>query len=233
MKFYKTNQEIKICFTPQELVCLTLSRNLPTIMNIAKNNLQNLNNAKILINDLSQKSANSKDHELFVAIFDLYQLFNNNCQFCFNLNDRFNPVSDRINTLNELEKYRVDPPDIIVHYQNNFHEFELKRYKEELNLKSLFDFINKKIISHYSDHNCNYYIILQPIPNSVLKLDIFKNLHNKLKKLKRNLGKIVFSLNNNNKEMLLITVFPELIFDKRSFISGSEQVKKILQNKNG
>jgi hypothetical protein len=228
MKYYKTNQQLKVCFTAQELACLILSEDLSAIIKIARNNLQNLDGAKILTNKLAQKSANSKVHEYFVAIFDLYELFNNDCQFCFNLNDRFNQASNNIITLDDLEKYKEDPPDVVIYFQKNFYDFELKRCREELSVKSLLDFIKKKIITHYSDHNCNYFIILQQITNSALNLDIFKKLHKKLNKLKRNLGKIAFSLNNNKKEMLLINVFPKLTISKRPFVPGSEYLKKIL-----
>lgn len=231
MKYYKTNQQLKVCLTAQELAHLTLSKDFPAIVEIARNNLQNLDNAQIFTNKLASKSANSKVHEYFTAILDLYELFNNDCQFCFNLNDRFNQRSDDINTLDDLEKHRLDPPDVIVYYQKNYYDFELKRYRGELNTESLFDFINTKIITHYSDHNCNYYIILQPIPNSVLNLDIFENLHQKISQLKRNLGKIAFSLNNDNKEMLLISVFPVFAINKRPFVSGSEYINKILRSK--
>lgn len=229
MKFFKTDQKLKVCFTIQELACLVLSKNLPEIIDIARNSGA-LKNSKILTNNLAQKSANSKEHELYVALFDLYELFKNECQFCFNLKDTFNLKLNAINTFNDLEKFNNDPPDVIVYHQNNFYEFELKRYRGELSAKSLFDFIIKKIITHYSDHNCNYYIILQPRPYSALNLDIFENLHKKIIQLKRNLGKIAFSVNNDNKEMILINVFPELAINKRPFIQGSKYIDKVLRS---
>lgn len=216
------------CFAPHELAFLVLSKDFPVILKIAENNLKNLNNAKILTNKLTQTSVNSKAYEYFIAIFDLYELFHDNCQFCFNLNSKFNQSSDRINTLDDLEKYRLDPPDIIVYHQKNLLDFEFKRYRGKLSTELLYDFINRKIINHYSDYKCNYYIILQPAPNTTLDLDIFENLHKKINKLNRKIGKIAFSLNNNNKEMLVVSIFPDLTISKRPFMQGSSILIKNL-----
>lgn len=219
MIFFKSKSDLKlkICFTPQELAVLLLTKDILAVTNIAKNNLSNLDEAKKLTVKLAKVSANSKDYELFTAIFVLYDLFDSTCQFCFNLNSKFSLNKGRINKLEDLEKFKEDTPDVIVYHQNGFYDFELKRYRGKLNVDALFDFINKKIISHYSDHNRNYFIILQPEAYKQLPQNLFKNLNIKLNKLKRNFGMIAISLNNNNKEMLTVMVYPDLKIFKSQF----------------
>lgn len=232
MRYLKNNQRLLVCFSIQELIALLLLKDFRKIYGLAINNLYDLEKAKEPVFKLSKISANSKNYEIWVGIFDLYEEFNRDCEFCFYLKGDFDPHKDSINSLSDLEKFKEDPPDIAIYHKGQFAEFELKRFRDKLSEQDLFDFIDKKIIRHYSDLY-NFLIVLQPKPWTNLSFEIFKALHKKIveQKLERNLGKIVFSFNQNNREMVFVTVFPELNYRKRTFKKGSEQVKKILNEK--
>lgn len=215
MKFLKKSQKILVCFEAQELITLLLSKDLKKILKLTTDNLDNLKNVGQRISQLVTQSTNSKDYELWTGVFSLYEEFERNCEFCFYLKDTFNPKKDTIITFTDLLKFKQDPPDIVVYHRGSFFEFELKRYRDSLSENNLLAFISKKIINYYSDPY-NFLIILQPKPHTFVSLNIFKALHENVVQLalKRNIGKIAFSFNQNNKEMIFVTVFPKLAMHK-------------------
>jgi len=218
MKIFKVKGQLKACFSPKEIANLLIFKFLTQLFSAEK--LKNEPYDSIAVSDyikrLANHSADSTDYELYTSILNLYEQFEKNCEFCFNLKNNFNPQVNKITSIDDLYRYREDPPDIIVRYKNNFYEFELKRYRDELVLDKIYTFVKKKVIMHYSGKS-NFLIILQLKPNSNIDLDIFKKLHENLKKEKNQPGIIGFSLNNNNKEMILIRVLPELNMSKRPY----------------
>ncbi len=228
MKIIQYNQRTTICFSLDELTRLLLSKNFAQILSLAIKNFNNLEQAKEKVIALGKNDVNSKNYELWFGILSLYEEFNRNCDFCFYVNNNFDPKTSKINSLADLEYFRQgeDPPDIIVRQNNSFGEFELKRYREDLNEKQLFNFVDKKILKHYADQ-FNFVILLQPKPTSIISLNIFKHVHQEIKKhitTGRNIGKIAFTFNNDGKEICFITVFPELLISKKPFIKGSKQM---------
>lgn len=223
----KSDLRIKVCYTPEELATLAVAEDIKNIFEIAKNN-HNIEDAKKHVAKLSEKRGNnSKSYEYFVGILDLYELFEQECEFCFNLKPSFNPSLATITSSEDLNLFKVDPPDIIVLNKGGFHDFELKRYRNPLEVSLLLEFLNEKIINYYSDHNKNYLIILQPKPNTEVSLDVFHNLRGELVKLNKNLGIIAFSSNIDNQKSVLIKVWPQFEILQRPFLSGSEQIKRI------
>lgn len=216
MKILKGKGQLKVCFSSKEIAILLISKFFTQLFsaNKLKNEPYNSKAVSDYIKRLSDQSVDSTDYEFFISILDLYEQFEKKCEFCFNLKSTFNPQIDNISSIEDLYKYREDPPDVIILYKNNFYEFELKRYRDEFSFDKLDAFLKKKIISHYSGKS-NFLIILQVKPNSDIDLNIFKKLHKSLKKEKNQPGMIGFSLNNNNEEMILIRVLPELTINKR------------------
>lgn len=228
MKFLKHKQKILICFTPQELTVLLLSKHFKILVNLALNNINNLEKAKIIASQLGEKFANSKNYELWTGIFYLYDDFEKNCYFCFYLKDNIEINKILIRNLDDFEKIKEDPPDIVIYNEGKFAEFELKRYRGNLNEKDLYDFIEKKIIKHYSK-SYNFLILLQPKPWTKLSYEIFKKTCEKIKKnSSKNLEKIVISFNQSNKEIIYVSIYPELIFIKKKFLKGGDKIKEIL-----
>lgn len=237
MKIIKYNQRPAICFSIDELLALVMSKNFAQILNLAKNNLKDLTQANEKVIQLGKNDADSKDYELWFGILSLYEEFNRNCDFCFYVNNKFDSKTSVINSLVDLEYFRQgeDPPDIIIRQNNSFGEFELKRYRGNLNERQMFDFVDKKILKHYADP-FNFVILLQPMSSDLVSPSLFEYIHSEIKKCineKRRIGKIAFTFNNDGKEIYFITVFPELSISKRPFLKGSEQMASYLKPKNG
>ena len=230
MTIIKIDGKLSACFSAKELVLLIISKFFTKLSAKISAGSYNISEISTYIKKLADDSVDSTDYEFFTSILDLYGQFDKDCNFCFNLKSSFNHKKNKIQTLNDLSLYREDPPDVIVHYKNNYFEFELKRYRGCLTFESLYDFVMKKIINHYSGSS-NYLIILQPAPYSEISYDIFKELHEEIKKEKKCPGIIGFSLNNDNKEMILVRIFPKLEIYKRKFNNERDMFAEILHSK--
>lgn len=216
MKLIKTDGKFKICFSAKELTFLVIAKFFSNLAKkIKKGPIDTLDIASY-IKQLADQSADSTDYEFFTSILDLYEQFEKNCEFCFNLKNTFNPKVDKIINIDDLYRFREDPPDVIILYKKNFYEFELKRYRDEFTFDRLYAFLKKKIILHYSG-KLNFLVILQLKPYSNIDLNIFKKLHKSLKKDINQPGIIGFSLNKNNEEMILVLILPELNMTKRPY----------------
>lgn len=229
MTINKTDGKLRACFSAKELAYLIISKFFTNLSTQIKSEPYNTAHISEYIKGLANDSVDSHDYEFFTSILDLYEQFGKNCNFCFNLKNSFDPVKSKVQTLDDLSFYREDPPDVIVLYKSNYFEFELKRYRGNLTFESLYDFVMKKIITHYSGKS-NYLIILQPEPNSGISYDVFKKLHENIRKEKRLPGIIGFSLNNDNKEMILVRVFPKLEVSKRKYNSEMDMFAEILHS---
>lgn len=225
MKIYKLNGNLLACFSPKELANLLINDfHIKFIRGLSNPKLKNTTLRGYILNNSSE----SRDYEYYVAIFDLYELFNKDCEICYSLNKKFALRESVINTIDDLIYYREEFPDVIVRFKKKYFEFELKRYKGKINLESLYDFIVKKIIRHYSGKT-NYLILLQSEPGSKLSYLMFKRLHKKLKQEGNFPGYLGISFNANNREMVSVRIFPELNQFKRPLRNGSEQIADLIQ----
>jgi len=225
----KSNQKTLVCFTDKELIALILGKELPSIVNLVINSYPAY--PKEQIHSLTKVVSDSRDkHELYVAIFGLYQEFKKNCEFCFYLKDAFDPKRDIIDDFDKLVEARTDPPDIVIYYQGGLYDFEIKRYRGLVDEDSLLKFLKKKIL-RYSEP-LNFYILLQTLTNSVVYLDTFQRLHHKFKKMAegKNINcRICFSFNSENQSMVSIHIYPDYRIYKFPFIKGSDQIRFILK----
>lgn len=225
MELRKFNDNLLVCFTPKELAnLLTNDFYIKFIRGLSNPKLKNTTLHDYLLNNSSE----SRDYEYYVAIFDLYELFNKDCEICYRLNNKFTLRKSVINTIDDLIRFREEFPDVIVRFKKKYFEFELKRYKGKINLESLYDFVLKKIIKRYSGKT-NYLILLQGEPGSKLSYVMFKKLHEKLKKEGKFPGYLGLSFNAGNKDMVLVRIFPELNQFKRPLRSGSEQIADLFR----
>lgn len=233
MNLYKINTKLAVCFTAKELADLLM---WPVELALLHKSLEaRLEGKKIddetlreSVLQLGKDSANSKDYEYWTAIFSLHEDFGKNCEICFYLKDTFNPHRDLITTNADLEKFKQDPPDVMLkHKSSGYAEFELKRYRDKLNEDGLLTFIKNKILRYSVPFN--YCIILQHTAGTEMPQMIFENLHKRIEELtiKRDLGKICFIFNANNQYMIFAHVYPKLYVYKQPFISGSNQVKNL------
>ena len=227
MKVIKVGQKLQTSFTPNEL-----ARMLST--SFFKNLTQGIVQKKFDISKIDQyvkvlanKSVDTTEYEFYFAIFELYNQFQKDCEFCFNLKNTYDIRSDSITTLDELYKYKEDQTDVIVNQKGKIYDFELKRYRDALDFDSLFKFVKRKIIDHYSV-KYNYFIILQPKIYSNITFEVFEKLHNEIVKESKDLGIIAFSLNHDNEEIITVQVFPEFSVSKRKTTSQGSEFTKLL-----
>lgn len=234
MNLRKANTKLVACFSVKELVDLLL---WPVEVSLLNKTLESrLKGKKIddaalgdTVLGWSKDSASSKDYEYWAAIFSLYEDFGEGSEICFYLKDIFNHHKDSITSYSDLEKYKQDPPDVVIKNKlNGYAEFELKRYRGELNQEGLVNFIKDKILRYSVPFN--YCIILQHASGTVLPQMIFEDLHKTIKEfpIQRSLGNICFIFNVNNQHMIFAHVYPELNVYKQPFNSGSDQVKRLM-----
>lgn len=229
MTVNKINGKLRACFSAKELTLLIVSKFFVSLATKIKSEKLNEEGISNHIKNLVNLSVNSHDYEYFTSILDLYEQFEKNCDFCFDLKPSFDYKRNIIQNLDDLTKYKDDPPDAIVLYKKQYFEFELKRYRDELTVDSMYGFLKKKIILHYSERQ-NYLILLQPAPFSNLSLEVFKKLHERLMKEKNIPGIIGFSLNNNNKGMILARIFPNLNVSKRAYETQVDRFAELLHS---
>lgn len=237
MKLCKVKTKLMACFSIKELVDLLLwpiELSLLTIIQNARIEGRRIDNSSLgrLALEWGKASANSKDYEYWSAIFTLYENFGEGSEICFYLKDSFNHQKDSITSYSDLEKFKQDPPDVIIkNRQNKYAEFELKRYRGELSENGLIAFLKQKILDY--SFPINFCIILQQNPGTVMPIMIFENLHNAIEELtiQRNLGKVCFIFNANNQHMIFAHVYPELKYYKQPFYSGSDQIKNLIGQK--
>ncbi len=182
MKICKVKMRLMACFNIEELCNLLL---WPLESSLLSTALEARLKGKKIDKESLQKSvvqfrknsAKSKDYEYWTAIFSLYEDVGVGSEICFYLKDSFGPNKDTIISYADLEKFKKDPPDVIIkHKTNGFLEFELKRYMDELTEDNLFNFIDKKIFKHYGTA-FNFLVILQNKPGTQLHDSIFENLY--------------------------------------------------------
>lgn len=213
VRFEQSIEGYRVCYNAEDLLQLILLEIDP--INLLKSN----------ITQLAKKHSN-KLYEYFVAISLLYDYFNKNCEFCFNLKQSFDPGRNEINSISDLEKYRDDPPDIIVLYEGKYYYFELKRYKGVFSVESIVKFINNKIIQHYNspELSYNYLIELQLPEYTHIELNIFEEVSKSINGIKH---KIIFTCNANNSNNMFFTLTPEFKYYENKFRLLSSIVKDI------
>lgn len=222
MQITRSIDGYKLCISPKELAGMNVSNFFIRLFSNKSliNKPYDSKEVKDFIKELAGRSIDSKEYEYYSALLDLYHAFEKNCNFCFKLKSNFDPKQHQIKTVEDIEKYKDDPPDVIVKFKGLEYPFELKRYRGEIAFETLYAFIKSKIINHYSGKQ-NFLIILQPGSGTNINLGIFKQIHEKLKTEKNQPGYIGLSFNHDNNEIVTIRVLPKL--EKYTRIYDSEK----------
>lgn len=228
MKLLKRSQHFLICLTAKEIVSLLMHHNVKKIVDIGSKYPKD--EAEKIVTEMAKEDTKERDeHEFWTMIFGLYQDFENNCEFCFQLKDSFDPRITPITTFEELVLAKTDPPDVIVLYNKKYYDFELKRYLEKsVDKESVLKFLETKVFRCTEPYN--FYIILQPKSQSVISYNSFQDVFNELKTKYPSINqrRIGFSLNENNEFVTTIWVYPKFEISKYPFVSGSKQMNDIL-----
>lgn len=167
---------------------------------------------KNLTSTISDRTSNDRDeHEIFASIFVFADFYEIGSEICFELKDTFNINRDKIITLQNLNYFRNDPPDFIIKSSDGYREFELKRYRDGLTTDEVFNFLEKKI-KHYGNGlgTMNLLLVLQSSGSDVSNID-FHELSSRVNLLSpRFQGQVLISYNENNIEMVINQVFPDI-----------------------
>ncbi len=223
MNYYKIKNNQIVCFSKGELSRLfEVAKKSELLGEMIKqgfsfDDLRNdYSKMEKLANFVGERGAQHRDeHEIFAALFIFSDFYETESEICFKLQDNFNPNKDRIASLQDLNRFRADPPDFIVKSNDGFRQFELKRYRGGLNTEETFNFIKKRV-AHYGNDlgDTNLLLVLQSSAYDVSTID-FHELHERLKLLSLKFeGQILISYNENNKEMVINQVHPELTTSK-------------------
>lgn len=179
-----------------------------------------------LANFVGERGAQDRDeHEIFASLFVFLDFYEAGSEACFRLQDDFNPGKERIASLQDLNKFRADPPDFIIKSKGGFRQFELKRYRDGLNTEEIFSFIKKKV-AHYGNDlgDMNLLLALQSSAYDVSTIN-FHELNARLKSLSLKFqGQILISYNENNKEMVINQIHPKLTTSRIPIILPSTKL---------
>ena len=210
-------KERMICFDLQELKNIfELSPKKIMLEEIIKN--------KFSFEDTFDKSKKEKifstvkiindkeDYEIFTALYILSDFYNNS-KICFIHNNKFNPIKDQIKSIVELKKYIED--DNIVDFalmdKKFTRSFQLKKYIGLGKVKDVVHYIKTKVIHYGNDIGNTNFLVTLNMGGAIEEDHFFQKIHNELKLLRiKGTGHILLMYNEENKFMLIKTIFPEI-----------------------
>lgn len=226
MNYHKIKNDQIACFSKNELLhFFEVAKKTELLREMIKQKISfdDLRNdypkMEKLANFVGERGAQDRDeYEVFAALFVFSDFYGDRSEICFKLQSNFNIGKDKIVLLQDLNKFRADPPDFIIKSEDGFRQFELKRYRDELNTEKIFNFIKKKV-THYGNNlgDTNLLLVLQSVAYDVSTID-FHELHMRLKSLNLKFqGQILISYNENNKETVINQVYPKLTTSRIPF----------------
>ncbi|EKD23723.1 MAG: hypothetical protein ACD_81C00189G0006 [uncultured bacterium] len=212
-------KESVLCFSREDLAAIFKTSKIPELVKEMEKrgaSLIDLQVNPILMEEITNAvgdrgAADRDEHEVFAALFIFAQFYEPTCEICFEVNRNFNPNNPQISTLADLNRFRqgINTSDFLIKSRDGFRKFELKRYRGEMNTKSIFEFLREKIL-HYANNlgDTNLLIHLQPTP--YLRGDInFHEIHELLQTLGLKFqGEVLISFNQNDEKHILVQVYP-------------------------
>ncbi len=99
-----------------------------------------------------EMTSHRDEHEIFVALYGLVSFMGDDIEIGFVLSPQFIPGRDRINSIEDLFRFRQTHSDIdfIVKRSDGEGEFQLKRFKRVLNTENLIAEL-ERVIRHYGN----------------------------------------------------------------------------------
>ncbi len=168
-----------------------------------------------IVDTLKERGLKSKeDVEIFVALFTYLEFYSEDSRVCFVMKDSFNPRKTPIQTFDELKNALKENEltDFAIASADGLRQFQLKRYRDELNTDSLLAFIQKKL-AHYGNDmgGRNLLILLQADEGTDIGVIDFEVLSQALKESDiKTEDHILISYNEMNKVNVINTVYPTL-----------------------
>lgn len=220
MKLFKFKDKNIICFHKSELSELFSDTRKTEI-------LEEMLEQKISFDDLRKDYSKAGDvvdgalrktrpndrdeHEIFASLFIFPDFFEDESEICFEVSSHFDPIKNKIGTLKDLNRLREGSrSDFIIKSNDGFREFQLKRYRGDLSVGALFEFI-KSNVQHYANDlgEMNLLILFQPKPFSASDINFYE-LSAAVKSLNfKFAGEILITFNQGNRELFIIRLYPE------------------------
>jgi hypothetical protein len=234
MDFHKVNNRTFVCFSQQELGAIYKAgkiNDLKKEMAARKVSLGDIANDRSKMKEIADAvgdrgAADRDEHEIFASRFIFTYFYGKDSEVCFEMRDEFNPTRDKIASLEDLIGFRkvATDSDFMIRAKDGFRNFQMKRYRGELDTQSLFEFIVNKV-AHYANNLGDTNLLVQIQGPDYARMDVnFHELHDKIKSEGfRFLGQILISYNDNNKSQVIIQVHPELTETKIPFLLPSER----------
>lgn len=220
MKFSKFFNKNIVCFEKNELKQIFEDakkqefkeelRKRKISFSCLRNNMQVMED---MAGEMGEKTAQDRDeHEIFGVAYDFIDFYDGNSQICFELKNNVD-IKKGITNLADLKNAREENSlnDFIIRSKDVFRPFQLKRYRDRANTKSLLEFIKLKLREYGNNLGyTNLLIVLQTKEYDISGID-FEIIHKELHamELKQTAG-ILISYNENNKFSIINSIFPEL-----------------------
>lgn len=234
MKFH--HKENFLCFAKEELLrVLEISNKKELIGEVFKQGfsfvdlIRDHSKMEKISDIVGERWAQDRDHhEIFAAAFVFHGFYKEGSEICFELKG-FNPNTHSISSIKDLNNFRqeVGTSDFIIKSEDGFRVFQLKRYRDDLTVEKLSEFIRDKI-RHYGNNlgSTNLLIIFQS-DGYEFNLD-FKELSERIKSFGFKFeGEILISFNQANKEEIIIRLYPELGKTTVPIKLPSSQIKEL------
>lgn len=154
---------------------------------------------------------NNDEVEIFAAFYMFLKHYDLDSKICFELKNSFNHRVDRINSYEKLKDVieKNTSIDFGIELNHNLRLFQLKRYRNDLSITELFEYIKEKLAHYGNLDNINLLIILQT-GGDMSKIN-FEELHKRLVEFKPTYNaQILIAYNEFNKTSVINQVFPEL-----------------------
>lgn len=181
-----------------------------TLMGIASDRLKMKEVADAVVaRDMKHK----ENVELFAAITFTGIFFSPECLVCIPLKDSFNFRKDSISTLDDLKNAMKESTltDFGVLMSGGLAQFQLKRYKGELETDDIFSFIQEQLKKYGNDlGKVSLLVLLQGNGSDIANID-FKILHQNIQTLGLKFdGDILIQYNERGRVNVINQVYPEL-----------------------
>jgi len=164
--------------------------------------------------------------EIFIALFSILNFYPAESKVCFVLNNDFNLSKDIIHTLKDLKDAikEYELTDFAILSSSRLGQFQLKRYRGELDTSSIFKSI-KHNLAHYGNDlgDVNLLILLQTEGKDISVID-FHELNQQLIDCDfKSQGKILILYNEENKFDVINRIYPDVTTSRIPFELPSSQ----------
>lgn len=171
--------------------------------------------------EITEFSRKTKNEEIYLAfeLSNFYFGLDKETNICFSMKNNFR--KKRVESYDELLENIESGTfiDCLIKYNEAELRFQIKGYKgeyQQFTNDAIFEYLKGKVFSHYGDMSgIILAVILQPHISSKIDVD-FKKVHSDLVLFSEKItfSEIIFVYNENNQNIVLRRLFPDIIVSK-------------------